>query len=500
MNLDKRSNLSVNPWFYAAFFVMVLMLSACGSSDDDDSTGDIRFYNLSPNAPAIYLTIDEDLDDEDDDAYEKTYTGIEFLSLSSATSIENGDYFYEIAFQNDDSTSRDDLEILLEGSLNVVKESTQLLVLNGDVSSPELLIYNVPTIDDDDDADDDLFNLQVLNMFASDQNVAMYMSKDDETFNEAVFVGEFSYQTLSDNQKFDQETYIFYLADVDTNEVLFESDEITFSYATQYIITVRANITEGGSPYTIDLISTSSITEYIDINSQSTFKAYNAIKTHELLPEYQGDVTLTLENLASTATTSVFSYGSFSEELVQESGDYSVMITNPDTGNVMIENHLLTLPEDSDKTIFFYIQEDSVDADGDGDIDENNDGQIDEIEITIQSLVVDNSNDSSIYDHKMTSVNFIDSDDFSLVRLYYVKNSELIDTTSNEQSVSYGDSSTITLLNNTYIVYVVAQDDSSELILTSFELILDEDSVPQYIILENDDSTATGYRATLADQ
>lgn len=500
MNLDKRSNLSVNPWFYVAFLVMAIMLSACGSSDDDDSTGDIRFYNLSPNAPAIYLTIDEDLDDEDDDAYEKTYTGIEFLSLSSATSIENGNYFYEIAFQNDDSTARDDLEILLEGSLNVVKESTQLLVLNGNINSPELLIFDVPTIDDDDDADDDLFNLQVLNMFESDQNVALYMSKDDETFNEAAFVGEFSYQTLSDNQKFDQETYIFYLADVDTNEVLFESDEITFSFATQYIITVRANVTEGGSPYTIDLISTSSITEYIDINSQSTFKAYNAIKTHELLPEYQGDVTLTLENLESTATTSSFSYGSFSEELVQESGDYSVMINNPDTGNVIIENHLLTLPEDSDKTIFFYIQEDSVDADGDGDIDENNDGQIDEIEITVQSLVVDNSNDSSIYDHKITTVNFIDSDDFSLVRLYYVKNNELIDTTSNEQSVSYGDSSTITLLNNTYTVYVVAQDDSSELILTSFQLTLDEESIPQYIILENDDSTATGYRATLADQ
>ncbi|WP_426359685.1 hypothetical protein ACPUVO_05520 [Pseudocolwellia sp. HL-MZ19] len=367
----------------------------------------------------------------------------------------------------------------------------------------KLLIYNVPTIDDDeidDDVDDDLFNIRVLNMYSSDQNVAMYMSKDDETFNEAVFVGEFSYQALSDNQKIDQETYIFYLADVDTNEVLFESDEITFSYATQYIITVRANISEGGSPYTIDLISTSSITEYIDINSQSTFKAYNAIKTHELLPEYQGNVTLTLESLASTATTSTFSYGSFSEELVQENGDYSVMLTNSDTDNVIIENHLLTLPEDSDKTIFFYIQEDSVDADGDGDIDENNDGEIDEIEITIQSLVVDNSVDSSIYDHEMTSINFIDSDDFSLVRLYYVKNNESIDTTSNEQSVSYGDSSTITLLNNTYTVYVVAQDDSSELILTSFELTLDEDSIPQYIILENDESTATGYRATLAEQ
>jgi hypothetical protein len=500
MNLEKRSNPSTNPWFYTAFFALVLMLSACGSSDDDDSTGDIRFYNLSSNAPAIYLTVDEDLDDEDDDAYENTFTGVDFLSISSASSIENGNYFYEIAFQNDDSTARDDLEILLEGSFNIIKESTQLLVLNGDVNAPELLIFDVPTIDDDDDIDDDLFNLQVLNMFPSDENVAMYISKDDETFNEATFVGEFTYQTLSDNQKFEEETYIFYLADVNTNEVLFESEEITFSFTTQYIVTIRENITEGDSPYTIDLISTSSITQFIDVNSQSKFKAYNAIKTHELLPEYQGDLVLTLENITNTTVTPTFSYASFSEELIQENGDYSVMLTVPDTGEVIIENHLLTLPENSDKTIFFYLQEDSVDDDGDGDIDENNDGVIDEIEISIQSLVLDNSDDSSIFDHEMTSINFIDSDDFSLIRLFFVKNNELIGPTSNVQSVSYGDSSTITLLNNTYTVSVVAQDGSSELILTSFELTLDEDSVPQYIILENDESTATGYRATLADQ
>lgn len=501
MNLEKRSKLSTTPWLHAVFLAVIFMLSACGSGDDDDdSTGDLRFYNLSPNSPAIYLTIDEDLTDEDDDAFEKTYTGVEFSSVGTTVSVSDEDYFYEIAFQDDDSTDRDDLEIILEGSFDVIEESTQLVVLNGDVNSPELLIYNVPMIDDDEDDEDDLFNIQVLNMFESDKSARLYVSKDDETFNEAVLLSELSYQTLSDNQKLEQDSYIFYLTDVDTNDVLFESSEITFSFPSQYIISIRANTNDDGSPYIMDILTTFSVVEYIDVNTQSTFNAYNAIKINDLLPEYEGNIILNIESIETSVTTSAFGYGMFSGEATQANGDYSVMLTTPETGAVIIENHLLSLPENSDKTIFFYLQEDSVDDDGDGDIDENNDGIIDEIEVTIQSLVIDNSTNSSIYDHQLISLNFIDSDDFGLVSLYFVRRDERIDTAENEQTVSYGGASSITLLNNTYTVFVVAQDDTSELILTSFELVLDEDTKPQFIILENDDTTASGYRATLADQ
>jgi len=501
MNLEKCSKLSTRSWSHALLLSAIFLLSACGSSDDDDgSTGDLRFYNLSQNSPAIYLTVDEDLTDEDDEAFEKTYTGVEFASVGSTVSIGDENYFYEIAFQDDDSTDRDDLEIILEGSFDVIEESTQLVVLNGDVNSPELLIYNVPMIDDEDDDEDDLFNIQVLNMFESDQTARLYVSKDDETFNEATLLSELSYKALSDNQKLEQDTYIFYLTDIDTGDVLFESSEITFSFSSQYIISIRASNNESGSPYIMDLLTTFSVVEYIDVNTQSTFNAYNAIKVNDLLPEYQGSIILNIESIDTSVTTPAFAYGMFSGEATQENGDYSVMLTTPETGAVIIENHLLSLPENSDKTIFFYLQEDSVDDDGDGDIDENNDGIIDEIEVTIQSLVVDNSSDSSIFDHELTSLNFIDSDDFGLVTIHFVKSNERIDTAENELAVSYGGASSITLLNNTYTVFVVAQDDTSELILTSFELVLDEDTKPQFIILENDDTTASGYRATLADQ
>lgn len=503
MNIEKSFNFSVRSWCYSTFMVFfaVFILSACGSSsEDEEATGNLRFYNLSSNSPAIYLTIDEDLTDDDEDAFEKTYTGVNFKSISGSTSIDTGSYAYEIAFQNDDGISRDDLEILLEGSVDIVEESTQLLVLNGDVNTPELLTYNVDIIDDEDDIDDDLFNIQVLNMFESDKGISMYLSKDDETFNEAVLVGQLNYKALLDNQKFDQDSYIIYLVDVDTNEVVFESDTITFAYPSQYILSIRKNTTETSSSYVIDVISNSAITEFIDVNTQSTFKAYNAIKTHDLLPEYEGNLTLHIDSVDYSATVDSFSYGMFSDKLVQENGDYSLSLFTAETNSVIIENHLLTLPENANKTVFFYLQENNVDDDNDGDFDENNDGVVDEVELSIHSLVLDNNDTRSIFDHEITTLNFIDSDEFIFVKVYFVRNNEMISTTPYAQSVSYGLSSSITLLNNTYTVYVVAQDGTSELVLTTFEIVLNEESTPQFMVLENDDSTASGYRATLAEQ
>lgn len=503
MNVEKCFSFIVNHWLKAMVVIAAFTLSACGSSDDDESVGNLRFYNLSENSPAIYLTLDEDLDDEDEDAFEQTYSGVSFGSVGSTVSLDTESYFYEIAFQVDDSTTRDELEILLEGSLTVEEDATQLLVLNDDITSPELLIYNVPAISEDEDEDDndnDLFNIQVLNMFAGDENISVYFSRDDQTFNEAVLLGDFSYKNLSDNQKLDQDTYIFYIADASTNDVVFESEEISFSFATQYILSIRANTSEGNSPYVLDFLSTSSVTQFIDVNTQSKFTAYNAIRSHDELPEYQGNVVLNIESIDHSATTESFAFGSFSTGITQENGDYSITLTAPETDTVIIENHLLTLSENSDKAVFFYLLEENVDDDNDGDFDENNDGIIDEIEVSVQSLIVDKSTSTSIFDHEIRTLNFIDSDDFSFVQLYYVRNGEVIETADFQQSVSFGESAVINLLNNTYTVFVVAEDNSSDIILTTFEIVLDEESTSQYIILENDDSSASGYRATVVDQ
>jgi hypothetical protein len=501
MYFEKQLSVCNGLWQKSSVLALlgVLALTGCGSSSSSsDNTGNLRFYNLSPNSPAIYLTIDEDLSDDDEDAFENTYSSINFTEISTSAVVDTEDYFYEVAFQDEDSKYREDLEIILEGSISIEEDTTQLMVLSDDINSPEITVYAIPTIDYSDE--EDVFNLRVLNMHNSDDVAHVYFSKNDETFNEAVLVSQLAYKTLSDTQQFEQDSYVFYLTDINTNEVLYQSDDISFEFLSEYIMVIRTNTATGDSPYILDQISNANIIEYADVNTESHMRGFNAIISHDLLPAYQGNITFTLDSVTNSTSSQSFTFGEFSETLIQENSDYSLDVTIAETGENILTNHLLTLPENSDKTVFFYLTETAVDDDNDGDVDENNDGEIDEIEITVNSLVIENSTDDSIYDHEMTLVNLVDSDDFNFVRFYFVRSNELIDTTPYDELVSFGSPEQLTLLNNTYKVYIVAEDGSSDIILHTFELILDENSKAQFIVLQADNTTSSGYRVSIADQ
>ncbi|WP_049786929.1 hypothetical protein [Brumicola nitratireducens] len=53
-------------------------ITACGSDSSEGEDGYIKFYNASPNAPAIFLTVDEDVDADPDDEVEITYSSVRF--------------------------------------------------------------------------------------------------------------------------------------------------------------------------------------------------------------------------------------------------------------------------------------------------------------------------------------------------------------------------------------------------------------------------------------
>lgn len=212
-------------------FASVLVLAGCGGGDDDSDIGYVKFYNSSKNAPAILLTIDQDLesdDDDDDDNYEVTFNGVEYTEALSNFEVEPHNYFYEMGWQDEDSNDRDDLALIAEGQVTVTKDNIQLLVLTDDITSAQVETYNIALVDDDEDEDNDLFNLRILNLHPDSSGVDVYMSESDETFNEATLVGQYNYKQLSDNQKFEQDEYIFYITKSGTEEVLFTSSDIDY--------------------------------------------------------------------------------------------------------------------------------------------------------------------------------------------------------------------------------------------------------------------------------
>ncbi|MEW6999146.1 hypothetical protein AADZ86_15785 [Colwelliaceae bacterium BS250] len=500
MNYKKNKFFSkiVKPLLFTA--IIILTITGCEDDNDDDTLGAIRFYHASENAPELFLTLDEKIDDDDDDYFEVTYSSIGLGESNGKSDLETQEYYIELAWQDDDSSSRDDLELIYQKQHQITKDNTHFIVFAEDVQSPQILSYDIAQIDDEDDEENELFNLNVLNMHTWSEGIDVYVSKSDESFNQAQLLGEFNYTELSDNQKLEVDDYVFYITSAGSDEVLYESSEIGYSYSNQYIMVIRKNPGVGDSPFAIDRISSSSVTLYQHEGDTAKFRAFNAIVNHDLLPNYQGEFLLSLDSIDDSIEVTSTKFGEFSDSYSAVQGDYSVDLLVPSTSDIILQSHLFTLIENTDRTIFFYLEEDDVDLDNDGNVDEDGDGYVDEVEITVKSLVVDNSTSASIYDHDINIINFVDHDDFSSVSFYFVRSDELIDTASLYRNVSYSSPSSITLVNNTYSIYAVAKNGSSDVILVNTELTLDESSEAMFLILEENINTPSGYNIKFANQ
>lgn len=482
--------------------ILLFILLGCDSSDDGSGEGYVKLYNLSKDSPSIYLTVDENLteDNDDDDHFEQTFSAIIYGNAHSNISLTSQDYYYQLAWQDDDSSATDDLSVIYESSIVLAEDTIHMIVLSDSILSPQVMVHSIPVIDDDDDTSNDLFNLRVLNMHSNQQAVDFYLSKDNESFTEATLVGQYSYQQLSDNQKLDQDDYIFYITKAGSDEVLFTSSSIPFAYSSQNIMIVRDNSGAGTSPYVLDIMSDSTVINYVDDKAEAQFSAYNAVANHELLSNYQQAFALHINGVDDNPAIAFLPYGEVSNALILASGDYSVDLTNTENNIPLLSNHLLSLVENTNKTLFFYAEQEYIDTDNDGNIDENGDGIIDEIEVNLFSLMVENSSLTSIYEHEIEIVNLIQSDDFSQVAVYFVRQDEIIDSATYNREINYKSTNSIFLKNNSYQVFVVAEDNSSSIILSSFELILNEQSKEQFLILETSEDSPTGYKATMFTQ
>jgi len=473
---------------------LLVGLTGCGSDDGSDGLGYIQLYNASPNSPSILLVVGKDDDDNFD---EEINSGVGYTKASSYLSYSTDTYDIALSWQDEDDI--DDLEIIYETQLTVIDDAIQFVVVSEDITAPEILFFNIDLIDDENDDDDELFNLRFLNMHSWPGGIDIYLSESDETFEQAELLGQYTYTELSDNHKLDQDDYVFYITSAGSSEVLYQSEEVSYQSVSQSMMIIRQNSGPGTSPFSLDRVTDSySVTEYADANSEAQFRVYNGIVEHDLLLGYEGNFDLHLNGVDESAEVSSLQVGDFSTPILTDFGDYSISLTKPSNNDPIIENHLLTLSVNSDKTIFFYLLEEEVDEDGDGDFDEDGDGIVDEWEITVNSLVVDNSQNGNIYTHQINIINLID--EYSQLDVYFVQNNETIETAENDVTARYGQPRSITLNNNSFQVYIIAEDESSELILTTEELTLNEESEDLFLILEERADSPTGYKMFFAKQ
>lgn len=479
--------------------MVTLILAGCGGSDSKEKQGKlskngyIKFYNASKDSPAVFLTVDEDLNSSKSEEVEITFRPAEYTQAIDNYEIEPNEYFYELAWQDKDSSARDNLKMIHEGRFNVKEKVMQLVVLSDSIASPKVNLYDIARLDNTEDKEKKLFNIRILNMHAGAEGVDIYISKADETFNEAELIGQYTYTELSNNKKYDQGEYVFYMTKPGSSDVLFTSKEVDYQYPAQYVMVIRVNNSADTDSYALDKVSNASpVQAYLDADAVAKFRAYNAINTHDLLPNYEGKFDVAIRGVYENADISALAQGELSDMLTLGNGDYSIDITATDNTEPLLRNHLLGLSENTHKTFFFYLTEKSLDTD--------NDGTIDEVEVKVNSLDVNNSMRESIYDHTISMVNLVDEDEFSTIKFYFVKGNETIATTSLNKTVPYAKSESISLLNNTYQVFALADIDGSRVILSSFELVLDESSDEMFMVVEIDDNSVSGYRINMMEQ
>jgi hypothetical protein len=498
MKLCSNSHLPLS-----ALTASLLLLTGCGSSsDDDDSTGLIKFYNAASDSPSLFLTLDENLDDDPDDEFENTFNSVSFGRASAASDVPTARYFYEIAWQEGDSIRRDELSIISEGQLDMNSDTMTFVVMSGSVTNPDVNIYLIPELDNDDDIDNDTFNLQILNTHPDYPELDVYMSDTDETFNEAFLIDTAIRSTWTDNIKLDEDEYTVYLTLPGDTEVLFESTELSYLFNTQYFLAIRPNVGGSGNPFELDSMTFNNFESAADENSQARIRFYNGIHAHEALADYSQQVEFTVEDVTSAeiVVTDMLNQYELSDATITEPDDFRLSLEDAISDTMYLENALFSVPENTARTIFFYVDEVYVDDDGDGDIDEDGDGQIDEIDAEIKTVVVEDDTREGLFDRQISIVNLADNEEFDNVEVYFVKSDETIATATSQRRVGVGVHADITLRNNTYDVFAVTEIDNQDVILDSFSLTLDENTAPQFLLLEHSDTSSSGYAMRLLSQ
>ena len=210
------------------------MVTACSSGDSAETDTYIKFYNASADAPSIFMTLDEDLDNDADDELERTYSAVAYGYAGS------------------------DLTMIYQETLSLPKDTTNWVILSDSMVDPRIDVYSIDLLDDDtaeEDSANDIVNLHFLNLHESITEVDVYLSDIDETFAEAEFVSNLSAHALSDNIKIDEDQYILYITSAGSDEVLFASEEMNFVYSGQYLLALRSNQGVGGSDFVVDRIA-----------------------------------------------------------------------------------------------------------------------------------------------------------------------------------------------------------------------------------------------------
>lgn len=442
-----------NPLLKVALPLTLLgVLSGCGSDDSASSTGYIQMYNGSYNSPYTRLFVEE-----------TERSGADFAEVTTRHNYSTGtfDVSFEYLDANDSYITISDQEISIKG------DKTQLVVMSGDFAEPTFTELTVPISSDTGE-----FNLGFFNITGEDTSYDIYLATDDGVFESATLFASAQYLSELDLQSVDEGYYTIFITPAGSSDVVYESSSVYLYDEASYVAIIRPSYATELSGITLDVVTDNNyVTE---LKHQSALGQLRFINT---LDDYS-PVSFSVTRGTTETPTNTVSSDAYTDYIELSPNSYSVAMFD-EQGNKLADNFLITLEREQSAVGIFY-----------NDIDNG-----------LRMMSVEEHLTPSSYSHTVSVVNLIESyagQSVTDIDVYFTLDGETVDDTSNVvDGIDRYDQEEQVVDNEIYTVYAVYEDNGQQIVLIQ-QSDMDFTQEGNYIlILEHDETTATGYKMSL---
>lgn len=442
-----------NPLLKVALPLTLLgVLSGCGSDDSASSTGYVQMYNGSYNSPYTRLFVEE-----------TERSGADFAEVTTRHNYSTGtfDVSFEYLDANDSYITISDQEISIKG------DKTQLVVMSGDFAEPTFTELTVPISSDTGE-----FNLGFFNITGEDTSYDIYLATDDGVFESATLFASAQYLSELDLQSVDEGYYTIFITPAGSSDVVYESSSVYLYDEASYVAIIRPSYATELSGITLDVVTDNNyVTE---LKHQSALGQLRFINT---LDDYS-PVSFSVTRGTTETPTNMVSSDAYTDYIELSPNSYSVAMFD-EQSNKLADNFLMTLEREQSAVGIFY-----------NDIDNG-----------LRMMSVEEHLTPSSYSHTVSVVNLIESyagQSVTDIDVYFTLDGETVDDTSNVvDGIDRYDQEEQVVDNEIYTVYAVYEDNGQQIVLIQ-QSDMDFTQEGNYIlILEHDETTATGYKMSL---
>jgi len=444
---------------------LVLALSGCGGSDSDDtdfSESYLQFYNASSNSPTTQIVVDDDL-----------LGSSSYGDVTSIFTLSSGDIDIDLNWEDSDGQ-----EVTTTSFSSNLRDGFKTLVfMSGDFESPDIAEFQFERTSNEDE-----FFLYATSTVTNGASYDLYMAEHGTPFSSANFITTLNYLDFADTTHWNpdedasegawpQDDYVIYLTAPGEQEVLFESQEIEFSFDSDYVLAIRNTTGANENNLVIDIIlNSTSIEANQNVTATSQFRVYSALAN-------DAELEVSLATNDSEQLQQTIAVGEITEFSTVTFGDYQVSALSSDNTDYGFDNRLLTLNQGASKTLIIFEDEDQQ----------------------LTSIEVEDSTLPQSFEHEVSIANILP--EFEEVDMYFVRQDETIESADFQVSnIDYGDLRSITLPNDFYSIVVVYEDSlGGEQLLYRSELLdfTVEDILMVTVEADNNSADGNNYRARL---